>query len=273
MTRPAASELLLGPHLVKPTALRPLGCLMRLAIPLTAVLCLYPCQAAAAPFLSIGFLNSDLTFGTVNPDQFGYDLYTGACIGDSALGSFECLDAAGTYQALSGPFEQQNLREDASDAVIGSEYLYAGGTFRVDFTEVCDDTRCVGGSFVAPIISLLIDVTEDPNGLNDGASGFAQYRLGPGLFDASIASILGIRRESSGGSVFSQFLLTDDGNRAGVAGDHTTAERQAWDGVASVDVAVAVPEPALSLLGALGVAVAGLRRRKRAPRSSTQRLL
>jgi hypothetical protein len=236
---------------------------MRLAILLAAVLSLHPGQAAAAPILSIGYLNSDLTFGFVNPDQFGYDLYTGACIGDSVLGGFECLDAAGTYQALSGPFVQQTLQKDASDIVVGSEYLYQGGTFRIDFTDICNDTGCVDGSFVAPIISLLVDVAEDPNGLNDGASGSAQYQLGPGLFDASIARILGIRRESPGGSVFSQFLLTDEGNRAGVAGNHTTSERQAWDGVASVDIAVAVPEPATSLLSALGLGIACVWRRRR----------
>jgi hypothetical protein len=233
---------------------------MRLAASLAALLVLSPCYAAAAPLLSIGYLNSDLTFGLGSPDQFGYDLYTGACMGDATLGGFDCLDAAGTYQALGGPLANLALETNSSGGVTGSEYLYNGGTFRLDFTNVCDGTRCVDGAFVAPIVSLLIDVQEDLNVSSDG-SGTALYELGPGLFDASIASILGIRRESLGGSVFSQFLLTDDGNRDGVAGDYTTPARQAWDGVASVDIAVAVPEPSVALLSALALGAAYCRRR------------
>ena len=86
------------------------------------------------------------------------------------------------------------------------------------------------------------------------------YELGPGLFDEAIAEALGIGRHTTGGKAVSQLILTSNGNRHGVAGDHTTPERQAWDGVN--DITLNVPEPAALALFATAGALS-IRRRPR----------
>jgi hypothetical protein len=114
------------------------------------------------------------------------------------------------------------------------------------------------GSFSAPLERLTIDAGEGADG-----SVSATYVLGPGLFDAALANALGIGRHSLGGTVFSGLILTDGGNRPGVAGTSDTPERQAWDGFA--DVSIPVPEPATTALLLAGVAAAATRLRKRVP--------
>ena len=64
-------------------------------------------------------------------------------------------------------------------------------------------------------------------GESDGDEmAFPEYVLGRGYFDANLAAALGVSRYSPGGRVTSQLILTDDGNRDGVAGDHTTVSRE-----------------------------------------------
>jgi hypothetical protein len=210
---------------------------MRVAISLAALLLLLPSPAAADQIVDWFYLNSNLTFGFGNAVHSGYD------------GELDALNAfGGTFDALSGPFLDQTLVTDGSGTVIESKYFYEGGTFQADFTWQSGGGSKTG-SFVAPIITLEIDVLED----HDHA--YAYYLLGPGLFDASLADALGVRRPTVGGNVFSDMLLMED-----TGGDYTSPERQAWDGFTYVTVNV--PEPPMPILGVLGLGAAWLCRRR-----------
>lgn len=207
---------------------------MRTIVALVALLFLIPSTAAARSQIELGFLNSDFTFGQVRPDQAGWDLYFFE--GFNPTG-WEFSD--GSYQADSGPLVKQTLTHDLNGNVIGSAYLYEGGTFTFELV-LQNGNQFMTGSFVAQILKLEVFVNE----INDGVNAY--YDFGAGLFDANIAEALGIRRRTIGGNLYSDLLLTDDGNRDGIGGDHTTPVRQAWDGVA--EGTLIVPEPASSVL-------------------------
>jgi hypothetical protein len=204
---------------------------MRAAISLAILLLLVPSPAAADQIAFWSYLNSNLTFGSGSAEHSGYDL----------------VEGIGTFEASSGPLVDQTLVTDASGNVIRSEYLYAGGTFQADFTYL--NNQPVTGSFVAPIISLEIDVLETQQHV------FASYVLGPGLFDAPIADALGVRRRTVGGDIFSDMLFVP-----GAGGDFTSPERHAWDG--ATFVTVNVPEPPIPMLAALGFGAAWCWRRR-----------
>ena len=224
---------------------------MRIAAVLVSLILFPASTLVAGPVLFMEFLNSDFTFGTVSPNQEGHDL--SALSIDSAPPDIDSWD--GAYQLQSGALVQQTLDVDGSGEVTGSSYAYTGGTFEVVFFLEKDGVPIVG-SFVAPIKTLSVWAGEAAGELT-----FATYVLGPGLFDQSIADALGIGRHTSGGEASSQLLLTDSGNRPGIAGDHSTPERQAWDGVN--DISLTVPEPATAALLAGALAVVWIRRRAR----------
>jgi len=223
---------------------------MRIAALLVSLILLPASYVGAGPVLLLEFLNSDLTFGTVSPDHAGYDLHS--LLLDGSPADLDLL--GGGFEAMGAVFDHQALVTDGAGDVIGSEYFYTGGTFSISMT-VDKDGTLVSGSFVAPIQTLVVTAGEQ-----DGASAWAAYMLGPGLFDTSLADALGIGRHTSGGQGLSQLTLTDNGNRVGVAGDHTVPQRQAWDGVNRVTLNV--PEPAtLALFAAAGAL--SIRRRPR----------
>ncbi|HEV8397524.1 MAG TPA: PEP-CTERM sorting domain-containing protein [Vicinamibacterales bacterium] len=205
----------------------------------------------AGPVFSMEFLNSNFTFGTVSPNQQGYDL-TSFDI-DAQVPDVDFIGVG--YEAVGAAFDHQTLDQNAGGGVVSSHYFYTGGTFEILFA-IDQNGVLRTGSFVAPIKT--IEVTA---GQWDGASAQASYELGPGIFDPSIAELLGIGRHTRSGTAVSQLLLTDDGNRGGVAGNHTTPERQAWDGVN--DIELEVPEPAILALLATGMAGFSIRRRVR----------
>jgi hypothetical protein len=224
---------------------------MRIAAVLVSLILCPVSPLFAAPVLSLEFLNSDFTFGTVNPNQAGHDL--GSLSLDDTAPDLDSWDAV--YELQSGALVQQTLDVNGSGDVIGSHYFYTGGTFELIFFLEKDGVPIVG-SFVAPIQGLSVSAGEAA-----GEFTLAAYVLGPGLFDQAIADALGIGRHTSGGGASSQLLLTDHGNRPGVAGDHTTPERQAWDGVN--DITLTVAEPASGALLTAGIGVLWARRRVR----------
>lgn len=221
---------------------------MRIAALLVSLVLLPASHLFAAPVVFLEFLNSDFTFGTVNPDQAGYDL--SSFVVGATPPDLDDWDAG--YELLAGALVQQTLDMNSSGDVIGSHYLYTGGTFELFFFLEKDGVP-IAGSFVAPIKTLTVAAGEA-----DGQAALASYVLGPGRFDAAIAEALGIGRHTIGGEASSQLLLTDDGNRSGIAGDHTTPERQAWDGVN--DITLTVPEPAMFALLGTGAAALSFRR-------------
>ena len=223
---------------------------MRIAVLLAGLILVPAPHLFAGPVVFLEFLNSDVTFGPNSPDQTGYDLSTLNVDGTAAdVGAF-----FGGYEALDAVFDHQSLITNGSGDVIGSQYFYTGGTFTIALVLEKNGTLH-NGTFVAPIDTLVITAGE-----GDGDVAVASYVLGPGLFDESIAAALGIGRRTTGGQGFSPLFLTDNGNRRGVAGDHTTPVRQAWDGVN--DITLDVPEPATLALFTTGMALA-IRRRPR----------
>ena len=218
---------------------------------LLAGLILFPAShLCAGPVVFLEFLNSDVTFGTLSPDQVGYDLNSLQVDGNPA----EVDSVFGGYEAIDAVFDHQALITNGSGDVIGSQYFYTGGTLAMTLILKKNGTL-YDGAFVATIETLVITA-----GQGDGDTAFVTYVLGPGLFDDAIAAALGIGRHTTGGQGFSQLFLTDNGNRVGVAGDHTTPVRQAWDGVN--DIALDVPEPATLALFATAGALS-IRRRPR----------
>ena len=154
---------------------------MRVALSLLALLFCTPGNVWADAFLQTSFLNSDLSYGTGAPYQFGYD---GESVRVNGNLWGECC--AEFYEASGGVFVRQNVGRDAGGNVTSSEYLYEGGTFRIDFRLTNGGgANDVNGSFVAPIIGLRV-LTSEPEGSPD-----AWYLLGPGVFDAPVAHALG----------------------------------------------------------------------------------
>jgi len=224
---------------------------MRIAALLVTLVVCSASQVLANPIVSLEFLNSDFTFGSQDPDQSGHDLSSLIVNGGSPA-----ADYWGEYEAQAGPLKQQTLMTNGAGDVIGSQYVYSGGIFELFFA-LEQNGSTIFGSFAAPILSLTVTAGESA-----GEGATATYVLGAGLFDQTIAAALGIGRHTSGGSATSLLLLTDNGNRPGIAGDHTTPERQAWDGVN--DITLDVPEPATLALVALGSGF-WFRRRSRKP--------
>jgi hypothetical protein len=199
---------------------------MRNVVLLVAILLGVSVRAAAAPLLFVEFLNSDLTFGDVNPQQIGHDL--------SSLAGPRALDwdsYGSTWSALGGPLVEHTF-STSGGTIVSSEYTYEGGFFSIDFLLQLGH-RQKFGSFVAPITKLVISVQEDEE---FDASVSVSYLLGAGMFDGAIARALGVRRRTAGGDVFSGLLLT--------GGDANTPERTAQDGFADVNLEVSeAPEP------------------------------
>jgi PEP-CTERM motif-containing protein len=222
---------------------------MRTAALLVSLILFPASRLFAGPIVFMEFLNSNFTFGTVSPNQEGHDL---SSLYVDSLG-FPVVLGDGAYAASGAALDSQDL--DVSNGnIIGSDYFYTGGLFEI-LLSVEKNGQQVAGSFAAPIKKLAVTAGEA-----DGDSVTALYDLGPGLFDAAIAEALGIGQHTTGGEAVSRLILTNRGNRAGIAGDHTTPERQAWDGVNHITLQV--PEPATLALFAAAAALS-IRRRPR----------
>lgn len=222
---------------------------MRIAALLVSLILWPASYVSAGPVVFMEFLNSDFTFGSISPNQEGYDL--GSLYVDP-LG-FPVGLGDGSYTASGTAFDSQALGF-GNGSVVGSQYFYTDGVFEI-FLSIEKNGQQFTGSFEATIKKLTVTAGE-----TEDDSVMALYELGPGLFDAAIAEALGIGRHTTGGEAVSQLILTSHGNRAGVAGDHTTPQRQAWDGVN--DITLDVPEPATLALFATAGALS-IRRRPR----------
>jgi hypothetical protein len=224
---------------------------MRLAV-ILAILLLAPRPVTAEKIIFLEFLNSDLTFGQVSPNQQGWDgdIFW---IGDRPDRRQWSIDD-GTYQIYGGSLVHHALHADNDGIVRASTYLYGPGTFEA-FFHLHRRDRSISGAFVAPLLSLQLWAEE-----GDGGSASAHYVLGKGIFDQQLARALGIRQRTTGGDIWSELILTDDGNRSGIAGNHSSPTREAWDGVAWVDIQV--PEPPITILVSLALATAAILRRR-----------
>jgi MYXO-CTERM domain-containing protein len=218
---------------------------MRIALFLVLALVAVPRHGSAAPIVEMEFLNSDLAFGA-SADQFGWDLsaFWAKGFDDS---SWDVWNTG--YQASSGPLDHQTDLIDGSGNVVGTEYVYLGGTFEIFFVmENNGDVRT--GSFLASIDRLTVR-----SGVHEGDQVELLYQLGRGLFDDSIADTLGLSGRTAGGYAYAQLLLTGEEDGPGV---QVNTIHQASDGVN--DIVIEAPEPAALALLALGVA--GLWRRR-----------
>lgn len=222
---------------------------MRITAFLVSLILFPSAHVCAAPVVFMEFLNSDFTFGTISPDQQGDDL--SSLLVDSLV--FPVALGDGRYAATGPVFDSQSL-DFSNGNVIGSHYFYTNGVLEI-FLSIEKNGQQLAGSFEAPIKKLTVTAGE-----KEGDSVTAVYELGPGLFDAAIAAALGIDSHTTGGEAVSRLLLTSRGNRPGVAGNHATPQRQAWDGVNHITLNV--PEPAALALFATAGALS-LRRRRR----------
>jgi hypothetical protein len=232
--------------------------LRRRALALTLFVFL-PAVGSAAPFdaLSVGFLNSNLTFGGPGFLHEGYDVYSVNFHGVNYMQEFDGT----TFIASGGVLVQTTPIFDGGGQLIRTDYLYQGGTFTVDFEDF-HSASAPTGLFTAPIVSLVVRAGEplSPRASvgGDGSGVRAQYSLGAGAFDAALQNLLGIPQHT-GPTTFG------DADMRLLFGDHTSSELVADDGLMNLDVpAAAVPEPALTTLLALGVLSAlQVRRRSR----------
>jgi hypothetical protein len=215
---------------------------MRIALSLiVSFLCFFPLSADASP-LELEFLNSKLTFGGANAYDRGWDgsvWHDGYWDPDFRLG----------FEATPTTLVSQVLRTDSGGGVVQSNYTYAGGTFHFD-----------GLGADLPITLFKVFAPEPTQQLIEHGplfGGDVYFELGPGLLDPGVASALGIGRRIQGG-----FASTDMAyGECGSLGDHNSASRVACDG--ATYITLEVPEPALLVIFATGVAPVVARRVRR----------
>ena len=231
---------------------------MRVAPWLLAALVLVAQPAAADTIVWTEFLNSNLTFGTVNPTHVGRDLST-MHVERNGLSEHVDTNFNSTFTALTATFVDLSFAPLAGRPSLEWRYLYEGGTFRMDLRLNTPEGE-ISGSFIAPILELEIFASDPcvcPTNHEMGVvvgSAWAWYDLGPGVFDEAIANVMGVSRYTTGGLVESSMSLF----ASDAPGDHTTPVRHARDG--ATWVTLQVPEPSLAVLAVL--AAAGLIRHR-----------
>jgi hypothetical protein len=220
---------------------------MRSAIFLITFVFITPATAPAAPIVDHYYTTGILDFGFTNAHQRGWGPYRLSTNTRDFTDDFDIALTA--YEMTSGPFIRQELTRSAAGDVIQSTYFYEPGTLVIDFRLQSLATREVThGSFTAPIdMTIVVDETGDTANLR------SLFTLGSGVFDGSIANLLGVGRRTSGGTVEDSFI--------DITEDHTSSSRRAYD-AAFFLIDAHVPEPGGMLLGLVGAAAISLQRWK-----------
>lgn len=169
---------------------------------------------------------------------------------------------AGDVIFETGPLLSLTIDDSNPDAVA-SHYLFGPGTLTLTAHWSDQFGAPVEGRYIAPLLDLLIDITceqelsaRDCGDSFGGSHGYASASFGPGLFERSLASALGIARS---GGAFSFLDLAIDG----VTGGPPDALRLAGSaaGQLAIGIPVEAPEPSVVSLLLLS-SVLGLRRRR-----------
>lgn len=200
-----------------------------------------PFSAEASP-LRLEFLNSELTFGSTNANDRGWDgsvWHDGHW--DPDFGLF--------FEAAPTTLVNRVLRTDSGGDVVQTNYTYSGGTFHFDGLDVD-----------LPITLFKVFAPEPQKQLVEQGplfGGDVYFELGPGLLDPVVASALGIGRRIQGGYGSTDLAY----GQCGDLGDHDSTSRVACDG--ATYITLAVPEPALLLMLGVGAAPIVARRVRR----------
>jgi PEP-CTERM motif-containing protein len=210
---------------------------------LLSVLVLRPAPLEATPVLvTFGF---PFSYGGL---EFGSDLGFARIVDDAFVSPDDLLSGPnGDFSIVGGTF---NLVSGALLDVVpsGGDAVYtydAGGSVSIEFDLLLSDGSIHHGSFQAPLGFYTIF----PDG--PGGGGDTDGPLGAGLFDKGTAKLLGINPHTLSGDA-SLFLDTVDSS------EQTQRVAQAF-GYVNV---VAVPEPSLLWLIALGGAALSRARRR-----------
>ena len=151
----------------------------------------------------------------------------------------------GDFYLLSGPLAGVVAAPEEDSAY----YTYdAGGVLSLSFNLVLPDDSTHTGSFIAPLLGLMIRALNE-----EGDGGDVRAALGAGLFDDGTAKLLGIKPATRPSDVYLY------GDTLIASGPHLEVAAFGY-----MDVQAEVPEPApLLLMGiALGVAVRWRRMRE-----------
>lgn len=231
---------------------------------LTLICCTLPLTGFAGAIIVTQSDEGALDYGLLQAFDYGPPFFDAVHVSVDG-GAWRTFPTVGwsEFIAESGPLLSLKLTRDAAGAVLESRYEYDGGTFYMDFG--LKDTvtgEKAFGQFVAPILGpMTVVVRESDLPLDDEAE--ISYQLGPGLFDKSVARLLGVSRHTSGGSVYDPWLIYG-------TGDYTSLNRRLDEGAATVEIDV--PEPAVLFLfgaSAFGVLLRSRQRVRRALWSTT----
>ena len=211
------------------------------------LLLLVPTAVSAGPIVDHYYTTGQLHFGHSQAYQFGWGPYGLDANGRNLLDEFD-IDAT-TYEMTSGDFLVQEILTDAGGDAIQSTYFYEPGELVIDFELRSLATAEVTHGFFRAPVNMTVVVDERRQ---FGADIDSLFTLGPGVFDADIARVLGVRRQTVGGFVRDDFI--------DVTGDSESDNRIALD---AAFFTIEVPEPGTAALGVLSLAALWLRRRRR----------
>ena len=165
--------------------------------------------------------------------------------------SIKSIDAVDTHavhlcDALGNPMYADNAEGQPDEDRPIRVVVFGPGTFTLTANWVDQFFNPVQGHYVAPLLSLVIDIRceQDLSALDCGdvwgeSHGDAFVSIGPGLFDDSLASILHLKKP---GGAF-QFEIALDG----ITGNPSTAFRLSGSagGSERIAIPVEVPEPSI----------------------------